>query len=169
MADGRLSRSFFSPCIHSAVDKQLETRAGKGETALADLVGKTGIANTKLIYAKFHELFDGAAFADARAKGAHVQRPLWASTGTKNPAFSDLMYVENLVAKDTVNTVPPQTLDALLDHGKVRADTALADLEGARATLAALAKAGISLDAVTDQLVVEGVKSFADPSNKCWR
>jgi transaldolase/glucose-6-phosphate isomerase len=87
---------------------------------------------------------------------------LWASTGTKNPAFSDLMYVEGLVAKDTVNTVPPQTLDALLDHGKVQADTAEADLAGTTATLDALTKAGISLDAVTDTLVTEGVKSFAD-------
>jgi transaldolase len=154
--------SVFISRIDSAVDKQLDAHVAKGEAALAALVGKTGIANTKLIYAKFHELFDGAAFADARSKGAHVQRPLWASTGTKNPAFSDLMYVENLVARDTINTVPPQTLDALLDHGKVRADAALEDLDGARATLDALAKGGISLSAVTDQLVVEGVKSFAD-------
>jgi transaldolase len=155
--------SIFISRIDTAVDKQLDALIKNGETAHSALVGKTGIANSKIIYQAFLKLFGGPAFSQARTtKGAHVQRPLWASTGTKNPAFSDLMYVESLVAKDTVNTVPPQTLDALLDHGKVQPDTAEADLDGAKATLDALAKAGISLKAVTDQLVVEGVKSFAD-------
>jgi transaldolase len=122
--------------------------------------------HSKLIYQRFLKLFEGPAFTEARAKGAHVQRPLWASTGTKNPAFSDVMYVEGLVAKDTVNTVPPQTLDALLDHGAVRADTILADLAGANATIDALAAAHISLHDVTEQLVAEGVKSFADSFNQ---
>jgi transaldolase len=154
--------SIFISRIDTAVDKALEAQIQNGDAALAELLGKTGIANTKMIYARFQELFEGAQFADARAQGAHVQRPLWASTGTKNPKYNDLMYVEGLVAKDTVNTVPPATLDALLDHGKVQPDTALADLAGARATLDALAKAGISLDGVTETLVAEGVKSFAD-------
>jgi transaldolase len=154
--------SVFVSRIDSAVDKQLDARIAQGESALAGLIGKTGIANSKLIYGRFQELFDGPAFTAARAKGAHVQRPLWASTGTKNPAFSDLMYVEGLVAKDTVNTVPPLTLDALLDHGHVKPDAILADLPAAHATLDALGAAHISLREVTDGLVVEGVKSFAD-------
>jgi len=159
--------SIFISRIDTAVDKQLDAQIKAGHSELSGLIGKTGIANTKLIYQRFLQLFEGSAFAESRTKhSAHVQRPLWASTGTKNPAFSDLMYVEGLVAKDTVNTVPPQTLDALLDHGKVQADTALADLPDAHATIASLAKANISLEAVTDQLVVEGVKSFADSFNQ---
>jgi transaldolase/glucose-6-phosphate isomerase len=154
--------SVFVSRIDTAVDKLLDAKIKAGDAGLSALIGTTGIANSKLIYTRFKELFEGPAFAAARSKGAHVQRPLWASTGTKNPAFSDLMYVEGLVAKDTVNTVPPATLDALLDHGKVRADAILADLEGAHAGLDALAKAHISLHEVTDVLVAEGVKSFAD-------
>jgi transaldolase len=154
--------SIFISRIDAAVDKLLDARIQTGETALAGLLGKTGIANSKMIYGRFRELFESPLFDEQRAQGAHVQRPLWASTGTKNPAYSDLMYVEGLVAKDTVNTVPPATLDALLDHGKVQPDTALADLAGAHVTLDALAKAGISLHDVTETLVAEGVKSFAD-------
>ena len=155
--------SVFVSRIDSAVDKLLDAKIKAGDTTLSGHIGKTAIANSKLLYQRFRQLFEGPAFADARtSKGAHVQRPLWASTGTKNPAFSDLLYVEGLVAKDTVNTVPPQTLDGLLDHGKIVADTIEADLDGAKATLAALPKAGISLPDVTAQLVREGVKSFAD-------
>ena len=155
--------SVFVSRIDTAVDKQLDAKAKAGDASASALAGKIAVANSKIIFQRFLKLFDASAFADARSKhGAHVQRPLWASTGTKNPAFSDLLYVEELVARDTVNTVPPATLDALLDHGKVEADTILADLDGARALLDALSKAGISLSDVTDQLVVEGVKSFAD-------
>jgi transaldolase len=155
--------SIFVSRIDTAVDKLLDAKVKAGDSAAAGLIGKIAIANSKIIYQRFLGLFDGPAFADARGKhGAHVQRPLWASTGTKNPAFSDLMYVEGLVAQNTVNTVPPQTLDALLDHGKVQADTISADLDGGRASLDALAKLNISLADVTDQLVAEGVKSFAD-------
>jgi transaldolase len=155
--------SVFVSRIDSAVDKRLDAKAKAGDTAAGALIGKTAIANSKIIFQRFLALFDGPAFAAARSKhGAHVQRPLWASTGTKNPAFSDLLYVEELVARDTVNTAPPATLDALLDHGNVKPDTILTDLDGARATLDALAKASISLRDVTDQLVADGVKSFAD-------
>jgi transaldolase len=155
--------SVFVSRIDTAVDKLLDAKIAAGDAALSGLLGKTAIANSKLIYGRFLQLFADPAFTAARdAHGAHVQRPLWASTGTKNPAFSDLMYVEGLVARDTVNTVPPQTLAALLDHGTVVADTATADLAGAHAALDALAKAGISLSDVTATLVVEGVKSFAD-------
>jgi transaldolase len=155
--------SVFVSRIDSAVDKLLDAKATAGDSTAAGLIGKISIANSKIIYGRFLKLFDGPGFAAARSKhGAHVQRPLWASTGTKNPSFSDLMYVEGLVARDTVNTVPPQTLEALLDHGNVQADTILSDLDGARASLDTLAKLNISLRDVTEQLVAEGVKSFAD-------
>src|SRR6202035_2254313 len=103
----------------------------------------------------------GDRFGALKAKGAHVQRPLWASTSTKNPAYADLMYIEPLVGRDTVNTVPPNTLEALLDHGTVKCDTVVEGVEGARAVIEGLAKAQISLYDVTEELVAEGVKSFA--------
>ena len=154
--------SVFVSRIDSTIDKLLDAKIQKGESTLKDLPGKAGIANLKLIYQRFLKLFEGAGFAAARAAGASVQRPLWASTGTKNPAYSDLMYVENLVAKHTVNTVPPQTLDALLDHGTVRADAILENLDDAHAVIEQLGNAQISLYDVTEGLVAEGVKSFAD-------
>jgi transaldolase/glucose-6-phosphate isomerase len=154
--------SVFISRIDTAIDKQLDARIQRGETALKDLSGQAGIANTKLIYQRFLKLFEGELFANARAAGAHVQRPLWASTGTKNPAFSDLMYVENLTARETVNTVPPQTLDALLDHGTVRPNAILENVDGAAGIVERLGKAGISVYDVTEALVAEGVKSFAD-------
>jgi len=155
--------SVFVSRIDTAVDKLLDVKVKAGDTSASALIGKIAIANSKMIFQRFVKLFDGPAFAEARAKhGAHVQRPLWASTGTKNPAFRDLLYVEELVARDTVNTMPPATLDALLDHGNVKPDMILTDLDGARASLDALARANISLADVTNQLVTEGVKSFAD-------
>ncbi len=156
--------SFFVSRIDSNVDKLLQARIDKGEQ-LQPLLGKAGIANTKIAYQRFLKLFGGERFAALKAKGAHVQRPLWASTSTKNPAYPDLMYVENLIGHDTVNTVPPNTLEALLDHGHVRPDTILEDLDGARGVIEALAKAQISLYDVTETLVADGVKSFADSFN----
>lgn len=153
--------SVFVSRIDTAIDTMLEDRIAKGEN-LQTLLGKTGIANLKLTYQKFVQIFDGADFQQLRAQGAKVQRPLWASTSTKNPEYYDLMYVETVVGKDTVNTMPPNTLDALLDHGNITADTVLTDLEGARATLEALAKAGISLFDVTRKLQIDGVSSFSD-------
>ncbi|HTW84976.1 MAG TPA: bifunctional transaldolase/phosoglucose isomerase [Candidatus Sulfotelmatobacter sp.] len=153
--------SFFVSRIDTAIDKKLQAKIDRGEN-LEFLLGQAAIANTKLAYQRFLKLFGGERFAALRAKGAHVQRPLWASTSTKNPAYPDLMYVEPLIGKDTVNTVPPATLDAILDHGHVRADTVLADVDRARATIEALAEAQISLYDVTEELVSEGVKSFAD-------
>jgi transaldolase / glucose-6-phosphate isomerase len=157
--------SFFVSRIDSAVDKQLQARIDKGER-LEGLLGKAAIANTKLAYQRFLKLFGGDRFAALKAKGAHVQRPLWASTSTKNPAYPDLMYVDNLIGRDTVNTIPPNTLEAVLDHGNVRPDTVLEDLDGARGVIEALAKAQISLYDVTEELVSEGVKSFADSFNQ---
>ena len=157
--------SVFVSRIDTAVDKLLDELIMKGESQNETLLGKTGIANLRLTYAKFRKIFEAERFTTLRAKGAHVQRPLWASTGTKNPKYSDLMYVESVVGPHTVNTVPPATLDALLDHGKVTANTVEADLDDARATIEGLAKAKISLFDVTQNLQVEGVKSFADSYN----
>ena len=156
--------SVFVSRIDSAVDKLLDEKIAKGE-ALENLKGKTGIANMKLIYARYKNVFEGERFEALKKSGGRVQRPLWASTGTKNPAYSDLMYVENLVGKNTVNTLPPATLDALVEHGTVEADTIESDLDGARTTIEALAKAQISLFDVTQKLQIEGVKSFAESYN----
>jgi transaldolase / glucose-6-phosphate isomerase len=154
--------SVFVSRIDTAIDKLLDEHVAAGETALKPLLGKTGIANLKITYQRFKKIFESERFAALAAKGARAQRPLWASTGTKNPAYSDLMYVESVVGKLTVNTVPPATLDALLDHGTVRPGTVEDDLDDAHATLAALAKANISLFDVTQKLQLDGVKSFAD-------
>jgi len=153
--------SVFVSRIDTAIDKQLDAKIAAGE-AVADLKGKAGIANLKLTYKKFQELFHGDRFAALAAKGAKVQRPLWASTSTKNPAYFDLMYVVSVVGPDTVNTVPPNTLEALLDHGQIAADTVTADVPAAQATIDELAAHGITLADVTDKLVVEGVASFGE-------
>ncbi len=157
--------SIFVSRIDTAVDKLLDEKVAKGQPQLKALLGKTGIANLKLIYARYKKVFETPRFEQLKAKGARVQRPLWASTGTKNPAYSDLMYVENLVGKNTVNTVPPATLDALVDHGTIVPDTVEAGLDDAHETIEALAAAQISLYDVTQKLQVEGVKSFADSYN----
>ena len=111
---------------------------------------------------RFSEIFSGDEFSTLRAKGAAVQRPLWASTSTKNPHYPDLMYVETVVGPDTVNTMPPATLDALLDHGTIVADTVESDLAGARDVMRALQDAKISLFDVTHDLQTEGVTLFSD-------
>jgi transaldolase len=152
--------SVFVSRIDTMIDKTLDERIAKGEK-LEDLKGKAGIANLKLTYAKFEALFHSERFAALKAKGAKVQRPLWASTSTKNPKYFDLMYVLNVVGADTVNTMPPATLDALCDHGVVKPDTIHDDVAGGKALIEALAAKGISLHAVTEQLVADGVKSFA--------
>ena len=156
--------SVFVSRIDTAVDKLLEEKA-KTSPESRDLLGKTGVANLKLIYARYKKLFESERFEKLKAAGGRVQRPLWASTGVKNPAYSDLLYVENLVGKNTVNTLPPATLDALVDHGHVAADTVESDLDGAHATIDRLAKAQISLFDVTQKLQLDGVKSFAESYN----
>jgi transaldolase / glucose-6-phosphate isomerase len=158
----RSVNSVFVSRIDSAVDRLLQAKIAKGETKLQALLGKTGIANLKLTYQKFKELFEGDPFASVAKAGGAVQRPLWASTSTKNPAYPDLMYVETVVGEHTVNTMPPATLDALLDHGKVVPDTVETGLDEARATLRALQDASISLFDVTYDLQVEGVSLFSD-------
>ena len=146
--------SFFVSRVDTLVDKRLEgiiKEGGARAEAATALLGRAAIANARLAYADFKQFFGGERFAQLQAQGARVQRPLWASTGTKNPAYSDVVYVDELIGPDTVNTVPPQTLAALLDHGQA----ALAletQLDQARQTLADLEELGISMVEVTDQL-----------------
>src|SRR5579884_3409090 len=158
----RSVNSVFVSRIDTAVDKLLQARIGKGEKQLQEFLGKVGVANLKLTYQKYLEIFGSDEWMDIAAKGGHVQRPLWASTSTKNPNYYDLMYIEPVVGPNTVNTMPPQTLDALLDHGKVSPDTVLQDVDEARSVIKQLADANISLFDVTHQLLVEGVSAFSD-------
>jgi transaldolase / glucose-6-phosphate isomerase len=156
---GDLSRvasvaSFFVSRVDSAVDRALR-EAGDDE-----LLGKIGIANAKLAYERFLHTFCGLRWARLVGRGARVQRPLWASTSTKDPAYPDTMYVDNLIGPHTVNTLPPETLDALVDHGTV-AVTLTEGVDEAHAQVARLAELGIDLDAITEQLQDEGVKAFA--------
>jgi transaldolase len=152
--------SFFVSRVDTKVDARLVNLGAQAERA-ASLLGKTAVANARLAYADFRKVFATDRFQALKAKGARVQRPLWASTGTKNPAYSDVLYVDELIGPDTVNTVPPQTLKAFLDHGQVRPSLE-ENLAGARQTLADLEMLGISMDDVTDELEHEGVKAFAD-------
>ena len=170
-AGGDLSRvasvaSFFVSRIDSAVDKKLDALTDK---AVADgLRGKIAIANAKVAYALYQTLFAGPRWDALAAAGAQTQRLLWASTSTKSKAYKDTLYVEALVGRDTVDTIPPATMDAFRDHGVVEADAIAQDLEGARATLAALAAQGVSLDEITQALVVDGVRQFADAFDKLF-
>jgi transaldolase len=162
--------SFFVSRIDTAVDKQLAARAalasGEAErTHLVELMGRAAIANAKLAYQTYLELFGTARWKSLAAKGAQPQRVLWASTSTKNPEYRDVVYVEELIGRDTVNTLPPATLDAFRDHGRVR-PSLIEDLEGARRLMRDLAAAGISMDEVTAKLLEEGVQLFADAYDK---
>lgn len=161
--------SFFVSRVDTIVDKALESRLKSTNDAasrakLESLVGTIAVANAKLAYARFEELFGpaNARYQKLAEKGAQVQRPLWASTSMKNPQRRDVLYVEELIAPRTVNTMPPATIDAFRDHGDVRGDTAKEDLDGARRHLQTLADVGIDLDELTAQLEVDGIKQFAD-------
>ena len=155
--------SFFVSRVDTEVDKRLDAMIAAAPAerrqALAALKGRAAIANAKLAYRLFRESFHGPRWDRLRGIGAQYQRPLWASTSTKNPQYRDVIYVEELIGPDTVNTMPPQTLAAFRDHGEVRR-TVDVDLEGALRTLAALEDAGVSMQEVTDQLLVEGLASF---------
>jgi len=164
--------SFFVSRIDSAVDKQLDEKIARAndpteKERLAALKGKVAIANAKLAYQQYKRLFSGTRWDRLAAKGARPQRLLWASTGTKNKDYSDVLYVEELIGPNTVNTMPPATLEAFRDHGKVR-DSLEENIEDARRVLAELEKSGISLDAVTADLVTDGVKLFADAADKLY-
>ncbi|HEV3156881.1 MAG TPA: bifunctional transaldolase/phosoglucose isomerase [Candidatus Baltobacteraceae bacterium] len=153
--------SIFISRIDTAVDKLLQEKIAQGKPLQA-LLGKAGIANVQLAYDRFRTIFGSERFLALRKRGAREQRPLWASTGTKNPAYSDLLYIENLVAPNTVNTVPPATLQALLDHGVVRPNAIEAGLSQAHPTMQAIEDAGISLSEVMQKLQLDGVALFAD-------
>jgi transaldolase len=161
----------------SRIDSEVEKRIGQARAAGADerrsrlfdaLLGKVAIANAKLAYRKYQGLFAGARWEALAKKGAHTQRVLWASTGTKSAKYSDVLYVEELVGPDTVNTIPPATLDAFRDHGKVR-QSLTEDLAGAEATMHKLEEAGIAMKAVTDTLVAEGVQKFAESFDELFK
>ena len=162
--------SFFVSRIDVAVDKLIEEHIRQTDNvgelaALEGLRGKIAIANAKLAYQCYKRLFAGPRWEKLRTMGARVQRLLWASTGTKNPNYSDVLYVEELIAPDTVNTLPPSTMDAFRDHGRVRASLE-ENVDQARQIMATLDRCGISIDAVTAKLVDEGVHLFAEAFDK---
>jgi transaldolase/glucose-6-phosphate isomerase len=164
--------SFFVSRIDAQVDKQLDDKIAKAndpseKARLKDLKGKVAIANAKLAYQDYLKLFAGPRWEKLKAKGAKPQRLLWASTGVKSKDYRDTLYVEELIGKNTVNTVPPATLDAFRDHGEVR-DSLEENVEDAKKVLADLAKTGISLDKITTELVIDGVKLFADAADKLY-
>src|SRR5712692_4631474 len=148
--------SFFVSRVDTMVDRALESL---GTPQALSLMGKTAIANSKIVYDRFREIFHGEGFAALRQRGARVQRPLWASTGTKNPKYSDVLYVENLIGPETVNTVPPATYTAVRDHGGV-ALTLAEGLQEAREVIARLAEMGIDLKTVTEKLQIDGLNAF---------
>ena len=156
--------SFFVSRVDTLVDKLLGEKAQSAPAALRgklqELRGKAALANAKVVYQDYLAAFGTPAWKALAARGARVQRPLWASTGTKNPAYSDLLYVENLVGPDTVNTVPEKTLLALLDHGRDLGDTVLEGVHEARRTLDALKEVGVDVEAVGEKLQGEGVVLF---------
>ncbi len=160
--------SFFVSRIDVAVDKQLDEKikSDPGRKELSALRGKVAIANAKLAYQIYKQMFSGARWDKLKSKGARTQRLLWASTGTKNKEYSDVLYVDELIANDTVNTMPPATMDAFRDHGKL-GDSLEQNLDDARQVMTQLARTGISLDDVTRRkLVEEGVQLFADSFDK---
>ena len=162
--------SFFVSRIDSNVDAQLAARlkapaSAAAEQLLRSLQGKVAIANAKQAYRRYGQIFSGARWKALAARGAQTQRLLWASTSTKNPGYSDVMYVDGLIGPDTVNTIPPATLEAFRDHGKL-VRTLDADLAAADKTMADLEKAGISMRAATDQLLDEAITLFDDAFDK---
>jgi transaldolase/glucose-6-phosphate isomerase len=164
--------SFFVSRIDTLVDEALDRKiAATADPAekqrLAGLQGKVAIANAKLAYRLYKQIYSGERWQRLAQKGAQTQRLLWASTGTKNKAYSDVLYVEELIGPDTVNTMPPATMDAFRDHGRVRASLE-EDVGAAQAVMAALPAAGISIDAITSRLVEDGVRQFADAADQLY-
>jgi transaldolase/glucose-6-phosphate isomerase len=162
--------SFFISRIDSMVDAIVKARIKstsdpKEQALLRSLLGKVAIANGKLTYQRYKEIFAEAEWKELAKKGAQTQRVLWASTSTKDPSYSDVLYIEELIGPDTVNTIPPQTLEAFRDHGKPKASLE-ADIDAAHDTMDTLEKVGISMKKVTDDLVTQAVKLFAEPFDK---
>lgn len=159
LADIHSVASFFVSRVDTEIDKRLDaTTEGPGTDA--SLKGKAGVANARLAFKMYEEFFAGPRWEALEAKGARRQRPLWASTGVKNPDYDDTMYVVDLVVENTVNTMPEATLDAVADHGEVRGDRVRPFYDDAEAHMAALAEAGIDYDDVIDVLLAEGVDKF---------
>jgi transaldolase/glucose-6-phosphate isomerase len=150
--------SFFVSRVDTMVDRALESL---GTPEALSLLGKIAIANSKMVYQRFLQIFHGEGFAALRQRGARVQRPLWASTGTKNPKYSDVLYVENLIGAETVNTLPPETLNAFRDHGKIIPDAVRQNLDEAAAALERLKALGIDLNTIGEKLQQDGVAAFA--------
>ena len=162
--------SFFISRIDTLIDSmltdKLKTASDESQkTLLNSLLGKVAIANGKLTYQAYERIFSGARWQALASKGAQTQRVLWASTSTKNPNYRDVIYVEELIGKDTVNTMPPATIDAFRDHGKLR-NALSEDVPAAKKVMDDLARAGISMKEVTDKLTNDGVKLFADAFDK---
>jgi len=158
--------SFFVSRIDSSVDALVESRLAAAtddaeKTRLRSIPGRVAIANAKLVYQEFKEIFGGKRWQVLAAKGARVQRLLWASTSTKNPNYRDVLYVEELIGRDTVNTLPPATLDAFREHGRSRPSLE-ENIDDAREVMETLAQAGISMDEITDKLLDDGVRLFAE-------
>ena len=162
--------SFFISRIDTLIDSMLNDRLKNTSDAtqqalLKSLLGKVAIANGKLTYKSYQHIFSGPRWQALAAKGAQTQRVLWASTSTKNPNYRDVIYVEELIGPDTVNTMPPATVDAFRDHGKLR-NSLTEDVAGAKKVMDDLPRAGISMKEVTDKLTDDGVKLFADAFDK---
>jgi transaldolase / glucose-6-phosphate isomerase len=162
--------SFFISRIDTLVDSIINDKVkaatdAKQQDLLKSLLGKVAIANGKMAYQSYQRLFSGPRWQALAAKGAQTQRVLWASTSAKNPAYRDVMYIEELIGPDTVNTIPPATIDAFRDHGKLRSSLT-EDVAGAKNVMDNLAKAGISIKEVTTKLTEDGVKLFADAFHK---
>jgi transaldolase len=151
--------SFFVSRVDTEADKRLEAVGSKDALALR---GRLAVANAKLAYEHYEQAFSGPRWDFLAGKGANPQRCLWASTSTKNPEYRDVLYVEELIGPDTVNTMPEETIRAFQDHGEVRGDTVTEDVDKAHALLDDLAKAGVDYDDVTETLELEGVQKFAD-------
>jgi len=161
--------SFFISRIDSAIEKvvesKLKTANASDQATLKSVLGKVAIANGKLAYQSYLRIFGTDRWKKLAAKGAHTQRVLWASTSTKNPAYSDVMYIEELIGPDTVNTIPPATLDAYRDHGHPRT-TLTENIADAKKVMDTLPKVGISMKEVTDKLTDDGVKLFSEAFDK---
>ena len=151
--------SFFVSRVDTEIDKRID-KIGTDEARA--LRGKAGIANARLAYERYEKVFTSDRWAALEAAGAHKQRPLWASTGVKDPAYDDTMYVVELVAPNTVNTMPEATLDAVADHGKLRGDTIHGSYDESRKVIDALNELGVSYDDVIEVLEVEGIQKFED-------
>ena len=165
--------SFFVSRVDTLVDQLLENKIKASsdvaeQQKLKSLEGKAAIANARLVYQDFKHIFHSPRFETLKHSGAHVQRPLWASTSTKNPAYRDVLYAEELVGPDTVDTMPLETIENFRDHGKVRMSVE-DDIQQAREELAELEKVGIHYDQVTKQLQDEGVQKFADSFHELFK